>query len=240
MSKGCPLKTAFVASKLDELQADWRTGADVSEETKKRIQAHAKEKYKGHLDELFEDPDDSISLKSIENAICRARKKMGIINPKGRRNSPVRGSSKIKMGREIEPPYVSQSVALVSNRLYDEIKRLIGEYSLEEVKKAISIIEGAIFQNLTEDLSEGKMVEPAEAVKWQEPEKAELGTPADGIEAVKNKNTAVEAERIEESLKACDGGNTANSPEITLAAWRAKQKAVSTSEQVEGGVQEQR
>ncbi len=46
MSRGCPLKLAFVVMKLDELQSGWRMGEDVSEETKKEIQVHVKEKYK--------------------------------------------------------------------------------------------------------------------------------------------------------------------------------------------------
>lgn len=38
MSKGCLLKTAFVAKKLDEIQPDWRKGADVTQETNVRAQ----------------------------------------------------------------------------------------------------------------------------------------------------------------------------------------------------------
>jgi hypothetical protein len=93
MTKSCPLKTAFIASKLDEIQPDWREGADVKQETKNSIQAYAQKKYRNILEDILEEPDESISLKSIENAIGRARKAMKIVNAKGKRNSPVRGSS---------------------------------------------------------------------------------------------------------------------------------------------------
>ena len=93
MTKACPLKAAFITSKLDEIQPCWRDGADVTQETKSTIRSYAQEKYKDILEDILEDADESISIKSIENAIGRVRKKMGIINSKGKRNSPVRGSS---------------------------------------------------------------------------------------------------------------------------------------------------
>lgn len=93
MTKACPLKAAFITSKLDEIQPLWRDGADVTQETKSTIRSYAQEKYKDILEDILEDADESISIKSIENAIGRVRKQMGIINPRGKRNSPVRGSS---------------------------------------------------------------------------------------------------------------------------------------------------
>jgi hypothetical protein len=200
MSKGGLLKTAFVASKLDQLQPDWRDGSDVTQETKNKIQKHAHEKYKGLLDELLEEADESISMKSIDNAICKARKKMGIINPKGKRkNSPVRGSSKHQIvsdfatnpeakdtgNKEVYPQIGEQSM-LVSINLFDEIKRLVSQYSLEEVKKVISIIEGAIFQSpqmpCSEDRSECRIAETEEALKRQKYENAELQIPMEETE----------------------------------------------------------
>lgn len=203
MSKGCPLKTAYVASKLDEIQPEWRNGSDVTQETKIKIQSHAQEKYKGLLDELLDEADESISMKSIENAICRARKKMGIINPKGKRKiSPIRGSSKHQIvsdftesasnleakdtGNKEVYPHIGEQSMLVSIKLFDEIKRLVSQYSIEKVKKAISIIEGAIFPKprmpCSEDPSECKMAKPDAAVKQQDKEKTELRIPTEEAE----------------------------------------------------------
>lgn len=178
MTKACPLKAAFITSKLDEIQPCWRDGADVTQETKSTIRSYAQEKYKDILEDILEDADESISIKSIENAIGRVRKKLGIINLKGKRNSPVRGrkhqidsdfagctmnlEAKDMSDKEVYPHIGEQSL-LISNELFDQIKRLINQYSLEKVKRAISLIEGAIFQNCgipcNAELSEGKIVD---------------------------------------------------------------------------------
>lgn len=198
MTKSCPLKAAFRTSKLDEIQSCWRDGADVTQKTKSTIQSYAQEKYKDILEDILEDADEPISIKSIENAIDRVRKKLGIINPKGRRNSPLKGSSKHQilsdfagctmnleakdMSNKDVYPQIGEQSMLVSIKLFDEIKRLVCQYSIQEIKKAISIIEGSFLQNSTKYLSEGKIVEPTETVEQHQQEKAELSTPAEAAE----------------------------------------------------------
>lgn len=73
MTHECTLKEAFITSKLDEIQPDWRNGADVTRETKDKIRQRVIEKY----GEILENPD-CISLRSIECTITRIREKLNI------------------------------------------------------------------------------------------------------------------------------------------------------------------
>lgn len=72
MTKECTLKEAFIIKALDELQPDWRTGADVRRETKDKIRERVAKKYA----DIF-DPDDSacITYRSIEATVTRIRDK---------------------------------------------------------------------------------------------------------------------------------------------------------------------
>ena len=73
MTKECTLKELFITSKLDEIQPDWRTGADVTQETKDKIRQRVFEKYS----DLLEDAE-CISIRSIESTITRIRDKLNI------------------------------------------------------------------------------------------------------------------------------------------------------------------
>ena len=73
MTKECTLKELFITSKLDEIQPDWRTGADVTQETKDKIRQRVFEKYS----DLLEDAE-CISIRSIENTVGRIREKLEI------------------------------------------------------------------------------------------------------------------------------------------------------------------
>lgn len=118
----CPIKTAFIISKLDEFQKDWREGADVKKETKEAIQEYVKEKYS----DVF-----PFSNKTIENAITKARKQNNIKNVKGKRDSPKQGSEENdKMDNHDSSEQGSQNiVGLISieenekNKKYHNLRR---------------------------------------------------------------------------------------------------------------------
>jgi len=71
----CTLKEMFVATKLDEIQPDWRDGSDIKLDTKQKIQQYIQE----HYSEIIS-PDDSFCLtfRSIEMTVMRLRKKLDI------------------------------------------------------------------------------------------------------------------------------------------------------------------
>ncbi len=73
MTKECTLKEVFIISKLDEIQPDWRTGADVTHETKEKIRQRVFEKYS----DLLEDAE-CISFRSIKETITRIRDKLNL------------------------------------------------------------------------------------------------------------------------------------------------------------------
>lgn len=133
MTQRCPLKTALIISQLDELQEGWRKGDDVKKETKEAIVSHAIEKYRPVLQEFIENPDESISIKSIENAIGRARKELKIFSPKGRRNSPVRGSST----DEIE-------LQKKKDKLKEKLKKIMAELQKEMPGEWKQIIQDSV------------------------------------------------------------------------------------------------
>lgn len=75
MTHECTLKEAFIIKSLDEIQPDWRTGADVRRETKDKIRERVAKKYA----DIF-DPDNSacITIRSIEKTLGRIRDKLEI------------------------------------------------------------------------------------------------------------------------------------------------------------------
>lgn len=151
MGKECSLKEAFIESKLDEYQPDWKKGKNILAETKEKIKNYILGKY----------PDDDIgaieclSNYTIVHMARKIRERKNLTNPTTSKNKrSVRSSSSIDLKNDLKinkkqednknQEFIKDK-SFDNTEMYKEIYKFIEEIKNRDSKNWNILIDEAVY-----------------------------------------------------------------------------------------------
>jgi hypothetical protein len=126
MTKKCTLKEAFVEKLLDKYQQEWRSGEDITAETKQRIKDYVTAK----MPEDFKENAECITDYSIWHMAKKIRQRENLSKPQ-RSN---RGGAKVSVCEPRESGETAQSVI-------DIVRDIVARFGYNAVMQAIERLQ---------------------------------------------------------------------------------------------------